>query len=314
MKTHDILTLNYMEGQNMMIEPKLQTEWGWLVALYLFLAGLGGGTFLFSFILLFMDKFNNPAHIGLFIGPILVAIGSFLLLFDLGSPSQAFRLFTTLSTWKTSWLVRGSWILTVFIILGLAYALPSLGIFSWLPWTQTSGLGLGIGTVAAIFSLFVMIYPGLLLAVNNSIPLWNTSVLPVLFFFSGLDTGLAAFILFSMVLPSTIGVEGYHLLAGIDSTILVVLLIVLASYLYTVRQTGQTAAVSVNLLLSPLFVWGVIVAGLLIPLAILVSSATVSDVATIRVLDTVASLLILGGAFLLRFGVVKSGIRIPVIS
>ena len=30
-----------------------QKEWGWLVVLYVFLAGLGGGTFLFSVMLIY---------------------------------------------------------------------------------------------------------------------------------------------------------------------------------------------------------------------------------------------------------------------
>ena len=45
MKTNDMLTFDYMEEQNMMIKPKLQTQWGWWVILYVFLAGLGGGIF-----------------------------------------------------------------------------------------------------------------------------------------------------------------------------------------------------------------------------------------------------------------------------
>ena len=39
--------MNRVEGQR---------SWGWLVVLYVFLAGLGGGTFLFSFIMIFLDK------------------------------------------------------------------------------------------------------------------------------------------------------------------------------------------------------------------------------------------------------------------
>ena len=49
-----------------------------------------------SFIMLFMDKFNEPARIGVFIGPILVSIGALMLFLDLGLPARAFRLFTTL--------------------------------------------------------------------------------------------------------------------------------------------------------------------------------------------------------------------------
>jgi formate-dependent nitrite reductase membrane component NrfD len=306
MKTNDMLTFDYMEEQNMMIKPKLQTHWGWLVVFYVFLAGLGGGTFLISFIMRFMDKFNDPARIGVFIGPIIVSIGALMLLLDLGSPARAFRLFTTPSTWMTSWLVRGAYILSIFIILGLTYAL--------IPWAQESGLGRGLGMVAAIFSLLVLLEPPLLLAVNNSIPLWNTSALPALFFFSGLNTGLAVFVLLSSALPSTVGVNGFHLLANVNIAVLVILLVVLVSYLEIVRQTGQTAAASIRLMLSPLFTWGVIGAGILLPLAIFILCSTVSDGATIRVLETIAGILILIGGLLLRFGVVKSGLRLPVIS
>jgi formate-dependent nitrite reductase membrane component NrfD len=129
-----------------------------------------------------------------------------------------------------------------------------------------------------------------------------------------LNTGLATFVLLSSAFSSNIGLDGFHWLANINIAILVMLLVVLASYLEIVRQTGQTAATSIRLMLSPLFIWGVIVAGMLIPLAVFILSATVSDVATICVLETVASILILIGGLLLRFGVVKSGLRLPVIS
>lgn len=295
-----------------MKKPEVQQNWGWYVVLYVFFAGLGGGTFLFSFIMLFLDKFNDPARIGVFIGPLLVLFGTLMLIFDLGSPARAVRLFTTRSTLLTSWMIRGAWILTAFIILGLAYALPAFKIFAWLPWDQTSGLGEGIGIAAAALAVFVMVYPGLLLGVIKSIPLWNTSALPPLFFFSGLDTGLATVVLMSTAFPSTIGIDGFHLLAGVDIAILVVVLVVLAAYLEIVRQTGETAAVSVRLLLSPLFNWGVIIAGLLLPLVILISSFAVTDISTIRVLETITGILILSGGLLLRFGVVKSGVRLPV--
>ncbi len=292
--------------RNVMIKPEVQTHWGWWVVLYIFLAGLGAGTFLFSFIMLFMDKLTDPARIGVFIGPILVSIGAFMLLLDLGSPLRAFRLFTTRSTWKTSWLVRGSYILTIFVILSLAYGL--------LPWLQASALGKGLGLVAAIFALLVLVEPGLLLAVNNSIPLWNTSALPALFFFSALNAGIALFVLISLAFPTTIGVAEFQLMAYINIVILIVTLVVLASFLEIVKETGSTAALSVRLLLSPSFVrWG-IQGGMLAPLAIFILCAIVPDVVDIRFFYVVASLLILSGGLILRAGMVNSGLRLPVIS
>jgi formate-dependent nitrite reductase membrane component NrfD len=74
-------------------------------------------------------------------------------------------------------MTRGAWILAAFIILGLAYALPSFSLFNWLPWDQASGWGKGIGIAAAVLSIIVPIYPGLLLGVIKSIPLLSNFIL-----------------------------------------------------------------------------------------------------------------------------------------
>ncbi len=289
-----------------------QREWGWLIVLYVFLAGLGGGTFLFSFILILLDRYAAVGRIGALVGPLLVLIGSGMLIFDLGSPTRVYRLFTTPATLLSSWMIRGAWILTAFIILGLAYALPASGFFNWLPWSQASGFGFGLGIAAALLAIVVTVYPGLLLGVIKSIPLWNTSALPPLFFLSGLDTGLAALVLMSLAFSSAIGAEGFHLLGAVDAGLIVLLLVALGAYIEIVRQTGATAAASIRLLMSPLFVGGVIISGLLLPLSIFICGAWVSDDSSIRLMDGIASLLILGGGLLLRLSVIRSGVRIVV--
>jgi formate-dependent nitrite reductase membrane component NrfD len=292
--------------------PEGQKEWGWLVVLYVFLAGLGGGTFLFSFILSFVDTYSAAAQIGTLVGPLLVALGSVMLLFDLGSVTRAYRLFTTPATLLSSWMIRGAWILTGFIILGLAYALPAFSSFDWLPWEQTSGFGLGLGVAAAVLAIVVTVYPGLLLGVIKSIPLWNTSALPPLFFLSGLDTGLAALVLISLAFSPAVGVEGFHLLGAIDAGLIMLLLVALGAYIEIVRQAGVTAAASIRLLMTPLFISGVVVSGLLLPLAMFIYGIHLSDVQSVRLLDGIASLLILTGGLLLRLGIIRSGVRIVI--
>jgi formate-dependent nitrite reductase membrane component NrfD len=294
-----------------MNQAERQRSWGWMIILYIFLAGLGGGTFLFSFVLLFISKYEAVARIGALIGPLVVLLASGLLLFDLGSPSRAYRLFTTPKTLTSSWMSRGAWILTAFIILGLAYALPAFNLFSWLPWTQTSGWGHGIGIAAGLLSLIVPIYPGLLLGVIKSIPLWNTSALPPIFFFSGLDTGIAVIVLVSLFLPAAIDVAGFHLLGTIDIVLIILLMVALFAYIEIVRQAGTTAAASVRLLKTPLFIGGVVIAGMILPLVLLIISVSIPDITSIRILDGIAGVLILTGALLLRFSVVTSGLRRP---
>ena len=292
-----------------MNQGEKQKSWGWPIVFYIFLAGLGGGTFLFSYILLFMGKYEPIARIGALVGPLVVLFASILLIFDLGSPVRAYRLFTTPKTLMTSWMTRGAWILTAFIILGLAYALPAFSLFNWLPWNQASGWGQGIGIAAAVLSVIVPIYPGLLLGVIKSIPLWNTPALPPIFFLSGLDTGIAVLVLVSIFLPAAIDVAGFHLLGAIDIVFIILLLVALFAYIEIVRQSGITAAASIHLLKTPLFIGGVVIAGMILPLVLLIISVSIPDIQSIRILDGIGGVLILTGALLLRFSVVTSGIH-----
>jgi formate-dependent nitrite reductase membrane component NrfD len=295
--------MNQLEGQK---------SWGWMVILYVFLAGLGGGTFVFSFVLNLLGKYEAVSQIGCLIGPLLVMLGTFLLLFDLGSPQRSYRLFTTGSTLGSSWMVRGAWILLIFIIFGLLYALPSFAWFSWLPWNQTTLAGIIIGWIAGLLAVFVTVYPGLLLGVIRSIPLWNTAALPPLFFFSGLDTGLAALVLLSLAFPSSIGADAFHMLGVLDIIMIALVLIVLGTYVEILRQSGMAAAASVRLLTGRLFIIGVVIIGLVVPLCVLIVSNFVQDVQAIRVLDGIAGVLVLFGGLLLRFKIVKSGVRMVV--
>ena len=295
-----------------MNEAEGQKTWGWPVVLYVFLAGLGGGSFLLSFLLVLFGRYAPVARIGSLAAPLLVLAGSGMLVLDLGSPTRAFRLFTTSATFLTSWMIRGAWILFAFVIAALAFALPSFALFDWLPWRQASGLGFALGVAAAILSLFVTVYPGLLLGVIKSIPLWNTSALPPLFFLSGLDTGAAILVFVSLPLASSLGADFFHLLGVVDGGLIVLLLVALGAYVEIVRQTGVVGAASVHLLARPLFLGGAVVSGLLVPLALLFVSLATSDIETLRWLDGSAGFLALIGGLLLRWGVIGSGVRIAV--
>jgi len=116
-----------------MINPERQQNWGWPAAIYVFLAGTGGGVFLLSLILNGMGWYEPVARIGALIGPLLVWMGTLFLLMDLGSVAKVYRLFSSASPFRTSWMARGAWILTAFVICGLAYSLPLFRIVSMAP-------------------------------------------------------------------------------------------------------------------------------------------------------------------------------------
>lgn len=289
-----------------------QKSWGWVVAAYIFMAGVGGGLFVVSFVLELLGKLEPATRIGAALGPVLVLIGTLFLLADLGSLSRVYRLFTTPSTVMASWMVKGAWILTFFIIAGLAYSLPSFEVFAWLPWRKASGFGQGIGWIAALLAVVVMVYPGLLLGVAKGIPLWNTSILPLLFLVSGLETGIAAIAAIALPFAGTFGANSFHQLGTADITLIFTQLIVLGAYFEIIRHSGMTALASIRLFKTTLFIGGVLLAGLLLPLLLLLFSVTVTGIIALQTLALIASLLLLAGGLFLRYSIIRAGVYFAV--
>jgi formate-dependent nitrite reductase membrane component NrfD len=287
-----------------------QKNWGWMVVLDLFLAGLGSGAFLASFVLDLLGEYPNLARAGSLVGPVAALLGSLLLVVDLGSPGRSLRLWSSPAALRTSWMIRGAWLQAGFIILGLAYALPRFAAFEWLPWTVSGGLGRAFGWLAAVLALAVPAYPGMMLGVVQSIPAWNNAALPVLFLLSGLGAGVAVLQLLAPAMP--VDVAGLHRLAIAGVIVVVLLAMALAAYIEVVRHMGTTGAASVRLLKSGVFIFGAAILGLAAPLVLLAVSLRLDGLSQTRVLGAVSAVLMLVGGLLLRHALVASGVRIPV--
>ena len=74
----------------------------------------------------------------------------------------------------------------------------------------------------------------------------------------------------------------------IDIALIVMLLVTLFAYIEIVRQSGITAAKSIQLLKTPLFIGGVIIGGLILPLLLLIISISLENIQSIRILDGIA--------------------------
>ena len=61
-----------------MPNPVRQTSWGWVTAAHIFIAALGGGIFLFCYILGLLGMYEPITKIGALLGPVLVLIDTFL--------------------------------------------------------------------------------------------------------------------------------------------------------------------------------------------------------------------------------------------
>ncbi len=172
-----------------------ELNWGLPVIFYLFLAGLGAGAITVSgSVLLRKGGFGASrfaiARCGALIGPLPVMLGTFLIVFELGQPFRALNLFKVINLSPMS---IGSWMLAVFIVLSLLYALtfwPGAA-----PGDRLSPFRKALAWICVPFGIGVAIYTGVLLGAMPSRPFWNSPILAGLFVFSALSTGTAAIIL-----------------------------------------------------------------------------------------------------------------------
>jgi polysulfide reductase chain C len=265
-------------------------HWGWLVAIYLFLGGMGAGAFIIAAYMelsgeRYKHKYCPTSMVGAGVSGPLILIGTVLLIFDLGAGlyepwriPYMFLHFSSVMTW-------GVWILTFFLPICFLYGALEVmhvhpGILAWLrrwlrflpetlPYRPIKKVVCSIGIVLAVATA---VYTGVLLSVVRAVPFWNTWVLPVLFLVSAVSTGMGL----AFDLAATLAIPEAHrrfrymplahlIFIGLE-LVLLALLLVLA-----LNQGGE-AAESARLILvgrSSVVFWVLVVGfGLLYPLLV----------------------------------------------
>lgn len=313
-------------------------EWGLLVVNYLFLAGLSAGAFAISSFATYIGgpHFRRVARIGALIAPWPVMIGIGLLVLDLGKPLAFYNLFLTVQF--TSPMSIGSWLLTGFIFLSLAYAalwlpapfdnllripnLKSLRDFSRWTLLAPDTIRRWRAILAAVgfpISLGVGIYTGILLGAIPSRPFWNTPMVAQLFLFSAMSSGTAIVLLVTALL-GTRAQHGYEeerrLLVSTDMVLIVLEIFMIVPFLLHHALSTWSSASSIEWILGgefTLWFWvGVILLGILLPLAIeayelfpliLKQGAARYSLA----LSGLSAILVLVGGFILRYVFVYAG-------
>lgn len=159
-------------------------HWGWLIAIYLFLGGLGAGAYLTSFAAEkgFLGKKTNLNRVGYYVSAPIVAFGALLLITDLGQGLKKPWLIINMFLNFSSVMTWGIYILTAFIFIAFIKAF-----FVWKKMQAPDVLSY----IGAILALATAAYTGMLLAVIEGVPFWNSYLMPVVFVVSALSTGLS---------------------------------------------------------------------------------------------------------------------------
>ena len=283
---------------------KEEHKWGWPIACYLFLGGLGGGMIVLAGLADLAFGKGGFFSLGSLIAGIAIAVGSGLLIFELGRPSQFWRV---LSRQKAIMTV-GAWMLSFTIATSFVY-------FSFWPdfspWRELVGLRQFLAAINIVLGLGVCIYTGILLGSLRARAFWNTPILPVLFLISGLSTGAAAQALLAGAWPYSGGASGAEAIHGalrsLDLILIVFELMVIFLYVVMMRLAAGklTARIAAKWLAgekSFAFWGGLVVLGLAVPGLLYLVPSSAAHLA--------APVLILIGGLILRFLVVFSDERV----
>lgn len=250
---------------------ELQTVWGWLPAIYLFLAGLSAGTFLAVAVLRLAKpgRFERTAMRGAWVAVILLAVGLVALLLETEKPLQALVMFTSFTNFS-SWMTIGAWLLLLAFIVFLVNALlvtPKVG----------GKVGAGVKTafniIGAVLAVCVALYSAVLLGAAPAVPLWSSWLLPLLFLASAVDTGVALTLLLVLCDPDK--TDNPQVAGAFEKAVcaaVVVEAVILVAFILTSLSAGSTQAYSASILTGgamavPFWVC-VVVLGLTVPLVV----------------------------------------------
>lgn len=295
---------------NPQIDPTLHI-WGWEIPVYLFLGGLVAGIMIISGYFIFKGRHKHSyfscfylPHISL----VLLSAGMLALFLDLEHKLYVWRLFTTFKIASPmSW---GSWILILVYPTLLATTLTRIPrafqnrikIFDRISVfiNQHPTAVKNVGVLSMVVGAILGMYTGVLLSALGARPLWNSSLLWVLFLTSGLSAA-AAFV--HMI---TDDVYERELLAKADNGFLILELFVFAQFIIGLLSSTQMHQNAAHLILTGPYaaVFWVFVIGLGIIIPLVIQLLAVNH----KVQHTpVAPLLVIAGGLILRFVIVYAG-------
>jgi formate-dependent nitrite reductase membrane component NrfD len=249
------------------VNGQLQRDWGWLIAAYLFLGGVGAGAYAIAAINGFMGEGLEAATtIGLWIGFPALLIGTIFLMADLGSPSRAI-----LAGMKprSSWIARGTWIISAFMALSFLHLVlhrftgvgETAGGITLINIISVLGIACAVGTMA---------YTGILLGASKGIPFWRTGSVPVVFVVSALVTGHFTIMIGMAQFNAGADVAPLRTMA-LEAAVLVVLeVLAILFFLQAAYRQPDSRESAERIMRKKLFVVGYFIVGLALPLALMV--------------------------------------------
>ncbi|USD34004.1 MULTISPECIES: cytochrome c nitrite reductase subunit NrfD [Vibrio] len=267
--------------------------WDWIIAIYLFLAGMSAGAVMIGLYLKRRVIEGDPANNGIlkavaWLAPFGIIAGLTILIFHLTKPLSFWKImiyFNPSSVMSMGVILFQVYMAVLFVWIGVIFRhqiiqfcegkLPG-GLLDWV-----DGVLIKIGKMnnpvelfLGVLALLLAAYTGFLLSALKTYPMLNNPVLPILFLFSSLSSGAAACLLFGILVfkesPHSPSVSWVH---GFERPVVLFELFVLVTFFTgLIFSGGQNEVAAWNAIgggfWSNWFWFGVVLIGMLLPLTL----------------------------------------------
>jgi formate-dependent nitrite reductase membrane component NrfD len=281
-----------------------ENAYSYLIWLYFYVGGMGAGSFLVSALSIIYgkEKYERFTQVGAVSSLILIIMGGFLLLLDLGQPLRSFYLLTHFSV--TSPISWGTIFIGGFSIISLIY---NYYIFK----VKNNEKAIICAKIGIYLSIALGSYASFLIALAKARPLWHSAVMPPLFLVSSCISGMAFILLIVNIFKTDSIEQGVMERMGKILAILILIDIFLLSDMY-VLYIGFAEAHEMALLLLvgkyAFLFWGIeLCLGSIFPVYLLLSRKF-SKSRGAMILSSVCSLI---GVLAMRYIIVIAGQHFP---
>lgn len=261
--------------------------WDWIIAIYLFLAGMSAGAAMIAIYLKRNVIEGDPADNGImkamaWTAPFGIIVGLLILVFHLTKPLSFWKImlyYNPSSVMSMGVILFQVYMVVLFIWIGIIFRKPIVeflqGKFEFVDkvLVQLTKYQNSVEIFLGILAVMLAAYTGFLLSALKTYPMLNNPVLPILFLFSSLSSGAAASLLFGILVfkePSTsASVKWVH---GFERPVVLFELFVLVTFFTgLIFSGGQNEVAAWNAISGGFwaswFWYGVVGIGMLLPLA-----------------------------------------------
>ena len=283
-----------------------KVPWDFWIPIYFYFTGLSAGSFVLSSLstVFGIKQFKALAFTAGVSAVVLLLLAPIFLVLDLGQP---FRFWKVLVPWyfnPYSALSWGSWLLTIYPI--------ALSIYCVYMFKKNEKMIKIFGIATLPLAIAVHGYTGFVFGLIKSRIYWYSAIMPGYFLTSAVLSGIGLLIIIILIKDKLTGGTAISELFSPLKKMMIVIIILDLFWVFCwkitlLSGTGEAHASALIALKDPLYIFGELLAGMVIPLFLLTYPKTRNSIGWL----VVSSVLVLMGVFLMRYTLVFTGFEIP---